>query len=105
MLHGILNKIAFKTLSSAGKGLSVKGEIVDQTGRIVTTFSSSHLGMGSFYIQPDSNNSYFARITSPGKIKPSEKYPLPEAMPKGYILTSNQRRVGTERVRTCRTGW
>src|SRR3546814_834599 len=49
MLHGILNKIAFKTLSSAGKGLSVKGEIVDQTGRIVTTFSSSHLGMGSLH--------------------------------------------------------
>src|SRR3546814_1071758 len=33
---------------------------------------------------------YTTLFRSPGKIKPSEKYPLPEAMPKGYILSASK---------------
>lgn len=57
--------IYFIAKNEFGSPLDVSGKIVDQNDNIITTFKSTHDGMGSFVIQTKSNENYFAKITSP----------------------------------------
>ena len=57
-----LNYIAFKAIDGTGKGILVTGSIVDQNDSLVTTFSTSYLGMGKFMLMPLEGKTYYARI-------------------------------------------
>ena len=57
-----LNYIAFKVIDETGKGIPVSGRIVDQKDSLVTTFSTSYLGMGKFMLMPLEGKTYYARI-------------------------------------------
>jgi len=59
----IRSKVAFKAVGADGWGVNVKGVVVDNTGKEVTSFSSVHLGMGYFYLDPEEGKSYKARLT------------------------------------------
>ncbi|MBS1529785.1 MAG: TonB-dependent receptor, partial [Bacteroidetes bacterium] len=53
LISSLLTKVAFKAIGTNGMGISAKGVVVDNTNLQVATFSSGHLGMGAFYIQPE----------------------------------------------------
>lgn len=91
MVHGLVSKIGFKVLNYSGKGVPVEGVILNKEGTAMTSFKSNTLGMGSFYIQPDSSTTYYARLDSPSEEGVSMKIPLPKVHRKGNILSITKR--------------
>jgi hypothetical protein len=84
LISGIATRIGFKALNSAGLGANLKGTITDNQGNSLTTFSSSHLGMGSFYLNCETGKTYKANITyEDGTVK---SYDLPKALPSGVAV-------------------
>ena len=84
LVAGHLANIAFKAIAEDGKGTDVSGLIFDQNQKELTSFSSSHRGMGRFRLMPRQGESYFARIKLPnGNTK---DYPLPLVKNSGTTL-------------------
>ncbi len=87
LVNGISSKIAFKAIGSNGLGIGIKGELLDNENRTVTSFASEHLGMGCFYLQPMEGKSYKAKINYPDGSQ--DIIDLPAADTKGIVLTVN----------------
>jgi len=88
LVHGIRSRIGFKALEYSGKGKSISGEIINGRGEVLTRFKSNQLGMGSFVlINPDKDNSYYARLNSQPDSNFSNIYPLPKVVPQGNVLS------------------
>ncbi|RZK78460.1 MAG: carboxypeptidase regulatory-like domain-containing protein [Pedobacter sp.] len=84
LINGIATRIGFKGINSLGLGIGLKGTITDNQGTSVTTFTASHLGMGSFYLNAEPSKTYKANVTfSDGSTK---SYELPKALPSGIAL-------------------
>ena len=75
-IENIKGKVAFKAVGENGLGLGVKGEITDNTGKIITTFESQHLGMGLFAMMPEAGQSYKANLIFSNGIKKVVTLPL-----------------------------
>jgi TonB-dependent SusC/RagA subfamily outer membrane receptor len=86
-INGIRSKIAFKTIGVNGLGIDAKGIVVDNSGREVTNFTSTHLGMGYFYLEPEADKTYKANITY--NIGTQNVVDLPLADTKGIALLIN----------------
>ncbi len=88
MVQGITSRMAIKAIDAAGKGIDVNGTIVDDKGEEVSTFQTTHLGMGSFYLNPMAGRTYIAKM----KLKNGTDHSvsLPNVQPSGYLLTINQ---------------
>jgi len=82
LIQGIPIKVAFKAINAEGKGQDVKGVILDNEGAEITSFESSYLGMGSFYLNPLANKTYQAKVN--GKL-----FNLPKTENSGYVLSIN----------------
>jgi hypothetical protein len=63
LVEGVKSKIAFKAINTNGLGIEVKGEVIDNDNKTVCSFSSAHLGMGYFYLDPAPGKPYKARVT------------------------------------------
>jgi TonB-dependent SusC/RagA subfamily outer membrane receptor len=84
LVNGIEGRVAFKTVSPAGKGLETSGFVLSSAGDTVTGFSTKHLGMGYFSIKPETGQTYTAFVKlGDGS---THKYPLPTAQPEGYMM-------------------
>lgn len=59
----MVSKVAFKAIGANGLGVNVKGVVVDNTNAQVAAFRSLHLGMGTFYLQPEEGKTYKAKVT------------------------------------------
>ncbi len=57
-------RMAFKSVATDGRGVNVEGEIVDDQGKIITSFRSLHQGMGSVFLVPQPGRKYQARLFS-----------------------------------------
>ena len=57
-----INHIAFKAIDEKGKGISVNGKVVDETGEEVVSFRSMYKGMGKFIMMPQEGKQYFALV-------------------------------------------
>lgn len=89
LVNGIHSKVAFKAVGADGLGVDIKGTIIDDKLNTIATFSSQHLGMGSFTLTPETAATYKAHIIfADGSSKDIE---LPKAINKGYVLT-----IGTD---------
>jgi hypothetical protein len=85
LVSGIESKVAFKAIAANQDGVTVKGEILDNENKLVTNFTSIHLGMGCFYFTPQESKIYKAKITYADGF--SEERDLPKAMESGIILS------------------
>ncbi len=63
LVSELTSKVAFKAINGSGKGIHVKGEITDEEDNVIIPFESFHLGMGVFFLKPEKNKTYFAKIT------------------------------------------
>ena len=84
LLNGVRSRVAVKAVRPNGLSVDVKGTIVDNTGATVAEFTSQHLGMGVFPIQPEAGKTYKANITFPDGAQAS--YPLPKAQDDGMTV-------------------
>lgn len=81
---GVPTQIAFKALKSNGLGIDLTGAIVDNEGNQVTTLTSTHAGMGAFYLNADGGKTYKANVTFKDGTK--KTFPLPQAKESGVNL-------------------
>jgi TonB-dependent SusC/RagA subfamily outer membrane receptor len=63
LVSGIKTKVASKAIGADGLGINVKGVVVDNENKEVCTFSSAHLGMGYFFLNPVEGKIYKAKLT------------------------------------------
>jgi len=84
LLYSDYSRVAFKAIGANGFGINVSGDVVDNTGRIITHFQSGFAGIGSFAFTPFTGNEYFAIVKySDGD---TTKIALPKPQEIGYGL-------------------
>ncbi|WP_259068536.1 MG2 domain-containing protein [Mucilaginibacter sp. X4EP1] len=84
LVSGIESKVAFKAINQYGKGVDLKGAIVDQRNDTIVKFQSLKFGMGSFLLTPASDNTYKAVIKI-GNGAPIIKN-IPVVNSQGYVM-------------------
>jgi len=82
LIQELPNIIAFKAIDSKGMGKELKGIIIDNEGTEITPFETTHLGMGSFSINPMLGKTYTAKVDG-------KSFNLPAAQSSGYVLNIN----------------
>ncbi len=88
LVHGLTSKVGYKALDANGKGIKIKGKIVNEKGEDIVYFKSNSLGMGSFFLnKADSTATYFAKLVSNSDDGISLLYPLPKISPLGNVLS------------------
>ena len=85
LVQDISSAIAFKATDQEGTPISVSGNVVDEKGKIITSFSSVHDGMGYFNLQPIANEKYKAVWKDKKGIQ--HETALPEAKKNGLVLS------------------
>ncbi len=83
LVAGIKSEVAYKAIDANGRGIDVSGNIIDERNKLVTTFKSSHKGMGSFPLIADLNKSFRAVLES------GEVYRLPTPTADGITLAAS----------------
>jgi len=83
LVAGLENVVAFKVTDYAAHGLDVQGQVLNAENQSVATFSSSHLGMGSFAFTPVLGQRYHA-VLAPAAVPLN--VPLPAVQSRGYVL-------------------
>jgi len=87
LVSGLAMRIGFKSLSPNGLGIDLKGTVTDNEGNSLTTFNSTHLGMGSFYLTADPAKSYKVNVTF--KDGSTRTFDVPKAKPSGIVTQIN----------------
>ncbi|MGV3686581.1 MAG: carboxypeptidase regulatory-like domain-containing protein [Daejeonella sp.] len=85
LVENVRSKVAFKAVGQKGNGLRVKGEIVDNTGKVITPLESQHLGMGVVAFLPEPGHTYKANVTFSNGVK--KTIALPAAKSSGIALS------------------
>lgn len=67
--------VGFKAVDEFGQAADVEGEIVDNTGKKISSFRSYHQGMGKFEFRPETGKTYTARINQPASVKGTYQLP------------------------------
>ncbi len=85
LVEGLPAVVACKATAASGKGVDVKGQILDERNAVVVpSFATAHLGMGRFAFVPAAGQHYHARLALPGG--GTADYPLPAPQASGYTL-------------------
>ncbi|GAB2856104.1 TonB-dependent receptor plug domain-containing protein [Hymenobacter ruber] len=85
LVEGLPAVVACKATDASGRGLDVRGQILNEKNAVVVpTFSSRHAGMGRFAFVPGTGQRYHAHFTMPDGS--TADYPLPAVQPTGYTL-------------------
>jgi TonB-dependent SusC/RagA subfamily outer membrane receptor len=87
LIENVRSKVAFKALGVDGLGKNISGYIVDQENNKIANFSSKHLGMGFFMLNPVAGKSYKAIINF--EDGSTQTLNLPIAKTEGITLSVN----------------
>ncbi len=93
MVSGLESLVAFKANDQYGLPVSVKGSLLDGSGKELLDFRSEHDGMGKFLIPPHKNDSLVAVWTDEQGVE--HRTPLPKVMSTGTVLRVS---VGNQKV-------
>ncbi|MFA6276303.1 MAG: hypothetical protein WC622_06115 [Pedobacter sp.] len=85
MVEGLSCNVGFKALGSDGKGVSLKGVIVDQKNDTVARFQTFKFGMGKFAFTPLANHTYRAIVSGANNTIITKTLPTPKKL--GYTLS------------------
>jgi len=83
LLAGYENRVAFKALDSEGKGIEVKGVLLNASGDTLLHFEDNHKGMGSFTFIPMADSTYTSKIVIGER---TLEKTLPKAASNGYNI-------------------
>lgn len=85
LVANLESRVAFKALNTLGKGTDITGAILNQANDTVAGFNTGHLGMGFFNLKPESGQQYRIEVRKPNG--QYVKYPMPEVLAEGFVLT------------------
>jgi hypothetical protein len=88
LVDGLESEVGFKAVDARGHGVAVQGTVVDARNQVLASFSSRHLGMGSFRLTPEPSQQYRAIVTLPSGTKTTIS--LPSSQPAGYVLHASE---------------
>ena len=100
LVDNVSSNIAFKAVNSLGKGCGVTGKIYSSTGDLITTFRSTHLGMGSFFLRPLPGLNYYSVYSGADSV--DFKTQLPASFPVGVTFSVSRNR-NNELILTTKT--
>jgi hypothetical protein len=84
LIENVYTLLGFKAINSSGYGCDVKGQVFSSSGDTIISFSSTHLGMGSFFFLPKKGLKYFAAGFAGNGIP--FRVELPDALETGYSI-------------------
>jgi hypothetical protein len=84
LVAGVDNTIAFKAEDAYGQPRNVSGNIMDQSGKVVFNFTSSHNGMGKFLLSPEKKDVLYAVWKDEKGVE--QRTDLPVVKPSGVVL-------------------
>ena len=87
LVDNISSVVSFKAVNALGKGCDVSGKIYTSAGGLVTTFKSSHLGMGSFNFRPISGLSYYSIVKDSTGVE--ARSAIPKSLAVGVTLNAS----------------
>jgi len=85
LVDNVSSIVAFKAVDYLGKGCDVSGKIYSSGGELITTFKSTHLGMGTFFLRPLPGLKYYSIIRGADSI--DIKTEIPASFPAGVELS------------------
>lgn len=85
LIEGFRNKIGVKALRADGLGLNLSGQVINQNGDLVVSFTTEHVGMGAFALIPKPGEKYTAVVTLSNGNK--KHFDLPVAQTSGRTLS------------------
>ncbi len=97
LVTGLRSKVAFKAIGADGLGINVNGVILDSDNKEICSFSSSHFGMGYFYINPAEGKTYKAKLIYPNGSQDVIDLQKPEGS--GIVLSVNNDSIPKASVR------
>ncbi len=92
-IAGVGNCIAFKAIAPNGLSVEVSGKIFDKNNKQVTAFASSYLGMGKFYLFPESGQSYYALVKNASGVEKRVELPSVNSDGNALELTTRNGKV------------
>jgi hypothetical protein len=91
--------VAFKATDAYGHGVDISGQLTDDQGQAVSTFKTSHAGMGTVQLTPQPGRQYKAAAVLPDGTR--TEYALPTVAPAGFVMKVTQTKdfvfVGVQR--------
>ncbi|OGX89592.1 hypothetical protein BEN47_06830 [Hymenobacter lapidarius] len=85
LVRGLRSRVGFKVTDKAGRGVAAQGQVLNQSGTVVATFSTLRLGMGSFAFTPAAGADTYTAVVTLAKNQTLTR-PLPRAFEQGYVL-------------------
>ncbi len=86
LVTDVTSLVAFKAEDGLGKGVAVKGDIIDSKGKVTASFKSNNLGLGSFTLTPIADEMYDVKAVVTATNKPiNSDMALP--LSKGLVLS------------------
>lgn len=83
LVNGITSVVGFKATDEFGKGIDIKGAVLDKNNDTVARFEPRKFGMGHFQFKPDNHTTYHAIIKIDGKTIERD---LPAINDNGYVM-------------------
>jgi hypothetical protein len=84
LVDNVSSNVAFKAVNSLGKSCEITGKIYSSAGDLITSFISTHLGMGSFFLRPSPGLSYYSIFRGADSI--NERAELPQSFSTGVTM-------------------
>ncbi|MBK7626134.1 MAG: carboxypeptidase-like regulatory domain-containing protein [Bacteroidales bacterium] len=96
LVDNVTSVVAFKAENATGSGCDVSGEVYSSAGDLITTFRSTHLGMGSFILKPLPGSNYYVTVkNSDGDLIRRE---IPKSFPKGFVLNASENQRNEHKI-------
>lgn len=89
LINGISSAVAYAPSAAHVSRFIAHGEILDNTNRLVTSFSGWVQSVGSFYLYPEKGKSYHALLTFNDSLH--QTVALPAAQNAGYVMAVSNR--------------
>jgi len=102
LVNNVSSIVAFKATNSLGKGCDISGKIYSSNGDLITTFISTHLGMGSFFLRPSPGLSYYSIFKGDDSIEVRTELPksFSEGVTLGVLISENNEFLITIKTNT-----
>jgi hypothetical protein len=84
LVQGLRSQVAFKVSDQYGRGIAATGQVRNQQGQVLATFTTLRHGLGSFALTPQTGQTYSVQLTLANR--QVLQRPLPRVFEQGYVL-------------------